>query len=429
MAYRPAQAISVLAALILVTVTLSLATMPLGQMADPVRASFGISDMQFSLLIGALFAVPSMVMSVGGGWLADRLSRRRLLIAAMLVWTTGAAWSALAPSYEQLAAARFLVAAASGVKFPLAMTWIADAFPPAKRGKAVGVLFVVLGVGPAIGASITGLVLHAAQVGDFTGLPIVGTLEPWRQAAALLGLMNLLAMPWIALLRDTRPPRADAVEEAPAATNAHLPLLLLAAMVVGSALFSLADNANLAWLPTVLSRQHGFDAQQVGFTFGLIATVAGSLGPLIGGYVDGWTYKRWGSSGRLRSCAVAALLCAPCLLAFTSTSAKLLIGSLVLSGVISMMAMTLSFLAIQAALPPRQRGLGSGIANAVSNLAGAAAPTLVALASDHVAAGAASLGIGVAVVTVATFCINGGLYAAATQGLGRWDRLNRQGAV
>ncbi|WP_077032866.1 MFS transporter [Pelomonas sp. KK5] len=420
--YRRTEALAVLVAMILVTITLSLATTPFGQIADPVRRTFGISDVKFSLLIGALFAVPSMVMSVGGGWLADRLSRRRLLIGALLVWTGGAIGTALASSYEQLAVARLLVASAAGVKFPLAMTWIADAFPAERRGKAVGALFVVIGVGPAIGAAISGIVVHAAQAGVFKDWPLLAGLEPWRQAVALLAASNLLLLPLIAVLRETRQRHSDTPEVASSDGRPALPLLLVGAMVLGSALFSLADTANLAWLPTVLSRQHGFDAQQVGFAFGAIATIAGSLGPIAAGYIDAWAYKRFGSPGRLRSCAIAALLCAPCLMAFGGSSAHVLIGALIVSGVISMMAMTLSFLAIQAALPPSKRGFGSGLANAVSNLASASAPTLVAMTSAVLPVGPGAIGVGVAVVAVGAFALNGVIYAMTATGLGRWER-------
>lgn len=415
--YTPAASLRVLATMIVVTLTLSLATTPFGQVADPVRRAFGIDDLQFSMLIGMLFAVPSMVMSVAGGWLADRVARRRLLAVAVLTWTAGACGTALAQDYTQLAVARLLVAAAAGVKFPLAMTWLADAYPPAQRGKAVGAFFVVVGVGPAVGASISGLVLHAAQAGHFAGWPQLGGWEAWRQALFLLGLSNLLVLPAIALLRDIRPAREAAAEAAAALPGHQLPWRLVAALIAGSALFALADSANLAWLPTVLSRQHGFDAQQVGFTFGAIALVAGSVGPVLGGLLDGWALRRLGSAGRLTCCAVLALLCAPCLAAFAGHSAMLLVGALVLGGLLSMMAMPLSFLAIQAALPPQRRGLGSGIANAANNLAAASAPTLVAAVSAGLNTGPAALGQGVAAVTVGTFLVISTIYVGTARRL------------
>ncbi len=402
--YRPREAYSVLVVLIFVTITLNLAILPFGQVADPVRKAFGIDDIQFSLLLGALFAVPSMVMSVFGGWLADRLARSRLLVAAMAGWTIGALLCAFASSYQELAIGRLIVAASAGVKFPLAMTWISDAFPGERRGRAISAFFVILGIAPAIGASLSGAVLGAAESGALVHIPVIGSMEPWRVALALLALTSVLPMPFVAMLRDSRP-RAASSDVDTSSGAGKFPVIPALAMVAVSALLSMADTANLAWLPTVLRRQHAFDAQQVGYAFALITTVGGSVGPIGAGVLDGWIYRHYGNPGRLVACGIASLICAPLLLAFAGGNAQVLVGSLVVSGAISMAAGTFGYTAIQSLLPSSKRGLGTGMANAVNNLAQAAAPTMVAFVAGRLALGAASLGTGVAVVTVSAFLL------------------------
>ena len=419
-AVRLSDAMSVLLAMVAVSITLNIVILPFAQVADPVSRTFRLDDLKFSLLLGAFFAVPSTVMSVAGGWLADRFSRRKLMLLAMLVWTAGAIWTALATSYEQLAMARMVVAAAAGTKFPLAMTWVSDAFPPHRRARAISGLFIVLNVGPAISASLGGMAHHAAESGVLAGLPWVGALEPWRAAMLLLALANLLPLPWVVMLRDVRPapeerpmPSSGESTASPSSELPAFPFTLAAILISGAALLSLADTANLGWLPTVLKRQYGFDTQQTGFTFGLIATIAGIAGPLLAGVLDDRLHMRHGIVASLLTCSIASAMCAPMLTAFAGTDARWLVGALLVSGVLSVMAMTVGYVAIQALLPAGKRGMGTGVAHAMTNLASAAAPTLVAGTATAFPVGPSNLGTGVAAVTVATFVAAAMLYAIA----------------
>jgi MFS transporter, Spinster family, sphingosine-1-phosphate transporter len=422
---RPAaQSIRILIVVLVVTLGLSLVTTPLNQVADPVRRSLSIDDVQFSFLLGALFAIPSIIMTVVGGWLADRVSRRLLLASAMLFWTGGAVWSAFATTYSELAIARLIVAAAAGIKFPVVMTWVSDAYPPERRGKAIGAVFVVIGIAPAIGATLSGLVLHASQQITLHSLPGLGVLEPWRLTVATLALLNFLVLPWIFGLPDLRRGADEIATAGTVTTQTQTPSVwLLAAIVLATALVTLADNANLAWLPTVLSRQFTFDAREVGFIFGLIVLLAGSLGPIIGGWLDGRIYRRHGPSGRLAACSGASLICAPLLGAFMSNNAQLLTGSLIISGTLTMLITTISFVALQGLLPPAHRGVGIGITQALNNLAAASAPTLVALVSAGLNAGAASLSHAVSLVTVTTFLATSLVCAACATALSRSNRF------
>ena len=81
--YSRRQAFAVVTAMVLVTLGLNLATLPMNLMVDPIRKTLGISDVQISLLLGAVGVVPFVLMSLIGGWLSDRLSRRRLLSVAI----------------------------------------------------------------------------------------------------------------------------------------------------------------------------------------------------------------------------------------------------------------------------------------------------------------------------------------------------------
>lgn len=405
--------------MIAASVTLNLVFMPLPQVTDAVRRTLSISDVKFSLLIGIFTAGPSMLMSVAGGWLTDRLSRKRLLIAAMALWTVGGVWTALAPTYGQAAASRILIGAAAGIKFPLAITWINDAFPPDRRGRAVGAFFVVLGIGPAIGASLAGLVLQASESGRLAGLPLLGSLEPWRAALLLLAAANLVVLPWVAVLKDDRTVGGPVTDDGgePAASAFSLPVVV--AVVIAVAVLGLADNANLSWLPTVLRRQFGYDAQAVGLTFASITTLGGIVGSLAGGVAGDLVFQRHGTEGRLWVCAASAIVSAACLVAYATSDVRILVAALALNAVTSVMAMTLGYVAFQALLPAAGRGFGIGLGGAVATLASSAGPTVVAFTAARIPDGASSLGGAVAIVTIAAFLSAASLYTGVAWRLGR----------
>ena len=398
--YSRRQAHAIVAAMALVTLSLGLVQMPISLMVDPVRQSLGISDMQISLLLGAATAVPFVLMSLVGGWLSDRVSRRLLLGLAMLVWTLGGVISALAESFDTLLAARVLLALGAGVKLPVIMTWINDAYPAEQRGRAIGAFFVVLGVGPSAAVMLTGAVQRAAEGGAFTAWAFVQTLEPWRVTTLMLALPGLALLPLVLALRDFRSCEVGDSDTpgSPAAGADTMPLGLIVLLATAASLVVLVDGANLAWMPTVFTRHYGYDAQQAGFTFGVVTLLAGSLGPLIGGWLGDHLYRRHGTPGRVWLAAGACLCSVPLLAVYAVQAPAWLTVSLTLNGLCTVAALATTYVNAQALLPQRSRGVGTGLISAATALVGSAGPTLVAYASEHVLRGPMALPQSIALV-------------------------------
>ena len=396
--YSRRQAFAVVTAMVLVTLGLNLATLPMNLMVDPIRKTLGISDVQISLLLGAVGAVPFVVMSLVGGWLTDRMSRRLLLIAAIATWTLGAVLCATARSYETILAGRALIHVGAGLKMPVAMTWINDAFPPQQRGRAVGAFFVILGTAPSLCVALSGMAQRAAEGGALAALSAVVGPEPWRAATLVLAAPGLLSLLAVLGLPDRRGAQASEAEGAGVTKTAALPMGLLITLATAAALIIMVDGANLAWMATVFTRDYGYDAQQAGFTFGLVTLLAGSLGPLIGGWLADTLYRRHGAVGRVWLAAAACLCCVPLLAVYVVKAPAWLTLALTLNGICTMAALATTYVNAQALLPDRLRGLGTGMISAATAIVGSAGPTLVALSAEHLLTGPMALARSIALV-------------------------------
>src|ERR1700710_1843830 len=91
------------------------------------------------------------VMLLTGAALGDRFGRRRMFVTGISLFTLASAGAALAPSADWLIAARAIQGLGAAIVTPLTLTLIAGAFPPAKRGLALGVWSGISGIAVAIG--------------------------------------------------------------------------------------------------------------------------------------------------------------------------------------------------------------------------------------------------------------------------------------
>jgi EmrB/QacA subfamily drug resistance transporter len=98
------------------------------------------------------------VLLLTGAALGDRFGRRRVFAAGLVVFALASAGCALAPSIEWLIFFRGLQGLGAAPVLPLSLTLLADAFPPGRRGFAIGIWSGISGLavaaGPVIGGAI-----------------------------------------------------------------------------------------------------------------------------------------------------------------------------------------------------------------------------------------------------------------------------------
>src|SRR5215207_1721574 len=93
------------------------------------------------------------------GFLLQRFATRPVFIAAMSLFSAGTLIAAVAPGFPVLLAARIVQASGTAIMMPLLMTTLMTLVAPADRGRFMGRVSTVISVAPAIGPTISGLIL------------------------------------------------------------------------------------------------------------------------------------------------------------------------------------------------------------------------------------------------------------------------------
>lgn len=94
------------------------------------------------------------------GFLMQRLTSRAVFFLAMGTFIVGAGLAGVAPSFEVLLLARVAQASGTAIMLPLLLTTVLTVVSPERRGAAMGTVTVVTSVAPALGPTLSGLILH-----------------------------------------------------------------------------------------------------------------------------------------------------------------------------------------------------------------------------------------------------------------------------
>ncbi|TCO59744.1 MDR family MFS transporter [Actinocrispum wychmicini] len=97
------------------------------------------------------------------GWFLQRVTTRQAYAIAMSVFLIGTAISAVAPVFEVLLFGRIVQASGTAVMMPLLMTTLMTVVPEQDRGRVMGNVTLAISVAPALGPTVSGLILQAGS--------------------------------------------------------------------------------------------------------------------------------------------------------------------------------------------------------------------------------------------------------------------------
>ena len=118
----------------------------------------GVSASSAQWLTTAFLLTMAVVIPITG-FLLQRLNTRPIYILAMAIFSAGTLVCAISPGLELLVVGRVVQATGTAIMMPLLMTTVMTLVPPEARGKTMGNISIVMSVAPAIGPTISGLIL------------------------------------------------------------------------------------------------------------------------------------------------------------------------------------------------------------------------------------------------------------------------------
>lgn len=346
---------------------------------EPIKAEFGASDTAMGLLSGLAFMLFYATLSVPIARLADRVSRRGVIVASLALWSAMTALCGLAVGFWTLAAARVGVAVGEAGGTPASQSLLADYFPPERRSTALGVYATGSHLGILLGLFGGALLAH------YWG---------WRMAFIGLGLPGI-ALAVLVRCTVAEPKRAARAESVPLSATLRSILRSRAFRLIALAagMTSVSGYGLATWLPSFLVRVHGVPLVDAGLMLGLGSTFGGLLGAVGGGVLCDRMSRR-DRAWQLRLPALAVLISVPALMLFLlwPEQHRLQLGGATLPAAAWFIPLNAFFIAVwigpvyastQNLVPPQWRSQALALLLLITNLIGSGlGPLLVGLLSD-----------------------------------------------
>jgi EmrB/QacA subfamily drug resistance transporter len=174
--------------------------------------------------ISIAFLVSLAVFIPASGWLGDRFGGKRVLLAAIALFTAASALCGLASSLDELVAFRVLQGAGGGMLAPVGMAMLFRAFPPEERLRASAILTGPTTLAPALGPVLGGLL-----VTELSWRWVFYVNVPIGVAALAFGAVFLRQHP------ESQPGRFD------------LPGFLLSGIGLGLLMYGVSEGPDLGW--------------------------------------------------------------------------------------------------------------------------------------------------------------------------------------
>lgn len=348
-----------------------------------------ITDLQSATNFGRLMAVFLWIyglMSPISGIIADNLSRKKLIVGSLLVWSSVTYLMGLATTYDQVFWLRALMGVSEALYLPAGLALIADYHTGGSRSLAVGI-------------HMTGLYLGQA-IGGF-GATLAATYS-WHTTFHWFGIIGIVyAFVLLVFLKDSKRKVAETNAENPQKPKTNV-LVSLKSLFTNIAFWvillyfaipSLPGWATKNWLPTLFAENLHLPMSQAGPMATITIAVSSFIGVLLGGILsDKWVRKN--IRGRIYTGAIGLSLTIPSLLllGFGNSIVEVVCAG-VLFGIGFGMFDANNMPILCQFVGPNQRATAYGVMNMVGVFAGAMITSVLGAWSDD-----GNLGMGFALL-------------------------------
>lgn len=351
-----------------------------------------IVELQKAEAFGALMAVFLWIyglVSPFAGVVADRVSRKKLVVGSLFVWSAVTYLMGYASDFTQLYWLRALMGVSEALYIPSALSLIADWHEGKSRSLAIGIHMTGLYVGQAVGGF---------------GATIAATFS-WHSTFYWFGIIGIAYSVVLALLLHDKPKAAAAVAASPdPATLMKKESLWRGLSVVLStwafwviliyfAVPSLPGWATKNWLPTLFADSLGLEMAQAGPMSTITIAASSFVGVLLGGVLsDKWVLRN--IRGRIYTSAIGLGMTIPALVLLGfGHSVVAVVGAGMLFGIGFGMFDANNMPILCQIISAKYRATAYGVMNMVGVFAGAAVTQLLGKWTDG-----GNLGMGFAVL-------------------------------
>ncbi len=351
-----------------------------------------IVELQKAEAFGALMAVFLWIyglVSPFAGVVADRVSRKKLVVGSLFVWSAVTYLMGYASDFTQLYWLRALMGVSEALYIPSALSLIADWHEGKSRSLAIGIHMTGLYVGQAVGGF---------------GATIAATFS-WHSTFYWFGIIGIAYSVVLALLLHDKPKAAAAVAASPnPATLMKKESLWRGLSVVLStwafwviliyfAVPSLPGWATKNWLPTLFEKNLGLDMALAGPMSTITIAASSFVGVLLGGVMsDKWVLRN--IRGRIYTSAIGLGMTIPALVLLGfGHSVVAVVGAGMLFGIGFGMFDANNMPILCQIISAKYRATAYGVMNMVGVFAGAAVTHLLGKWTDG-----GNLGMGFAVL-------------------------------
>lgn len=349
-----------------------------------------IVELQKAEAFGALMAVFLWIygiVSPFAGVVADRVSRKKLVVGSLFVWSAVTYLMGYASDFTQLYWLRALMGVSEALYIPSALSLIADWHEGKSRSLAIGIHMTGLYVGQAVGGF---------------GATIAATFS-WHSTFYWFGIIGIAYSVVLALLLHDKPKAATLASPDPAKRMKKENLWRGLSVVLSTWAFwviliyfavpSLPGWATKNWLPTLFAENLGLDMAEAGPMSTITIAASSFVGVLLGGVLsDKWVLRN--IRGRIYTSAIGLGMTIPALVLLGfGHSVVAVVGAGMLFGIGFGMFDANNMPILCQIISAKYRATAYGIMNMVGVFAGAAVTQLLGKWTDG-----GNLGMGFAVL-------------------------------
>ena len=258
-----------------------------------IRSALDLSNTQIGVLYGPAFSWIYAIIGLFTGRLADRYSRKYIILTGLIIWSLMTFASGFASSLAFLIGARFFVGISQAALSPAVYSMLADYFKPEKRATVFSIyasgIFIGVGLSFLIGGS-------------------VATNYDWRVALKVVGLPGIgIALAGLFLLKEPKRTVKTSGEEVLNFFSVLIYIIRKKTVryhLAGFSLLAMSGYTILAFISTVLNDE--FNAPELISSYGWFMILTGA-GVNISGYIADRLAANYGAEKRFVMGIFAAL--------------------------------------------------------------------------------------------------------------------------